>query len=634
MKRRKNLEKAIILGLLLSTSVYGNAWAVNIGPVDDNTVLEPVYHEDVVIVGGTSNAIEIINAEMDAKEVNIITKDQLTSGDGSIKVSSGQMGIYLNGNGSIGLNSTGDNNITVYLKNLDEEKDVAYGIYADKNSNGSIKLSANNNTILVDFDDAGEGAYGIFADQNTNVGIYLEANAGSNKINSTSNAIASYGNGDINLTANGGGNILNSETNTIFVWGGSGNVNITGEYNQITTNNTYLYGIKSENNGNVNVTALKGNNKIDAINVSAGGKVNIMAAEGCNEISGEEYVLGSNSGIIHVEASHDNIIKGNGTNSQALHTENEGRIELIANAGENRITAYASAATINTYQNIIKSYKNNYIAIDDCELGFGSAINSTNGGIDIISINGNNIINGGMHGIVGNMNDTVNLTANGSNEINTFNKTIGYGIGALNNSQITLESKTQSNEINSAFYGVYAGTSIVELNAKQDNNVNGGAYGIFSHTSSDVDLDAGYTNRVSGKTYGVVTMSASTNLEADVSNIVSSDNVSVYGYTGADINLTAKENNIIYAGELNFIESDNMKGIFGSKKAIDARSGSVITLDAGNTNDVYGAVYANGTGKDAENKDVPTTVTLDSVNNIVKSYAVISGAGDIDTKKY
>lgn len=27
MKRRKNLEKAIVLGLLLSTSVYGTAWA-------------------------------------------------------------------------------------------------------------------------------------------------------------------------------------------------------------------------------------------------------------------------------------------------------------------------------------------------------------------------------------------------------------------------------------------------------------------------------------------------------------------------------------------------------------------------------------------------------------------------------
>ena len=30
MKRRKNLERAIVLGLLLSTSVYGSAWAIDV----------------------------------------------------------------------------------------------------------------------------------------------------------------------------------------------------------------------------------------------------------------------------------------------------------------------------------------------------------------------------------------------------------------------------------------------------------------------------------------------------------------------------------------------------------------------------------------------------------------------------
>ena len=30
MKGKKNLERAIILGLILSTSVYGNAWAEEI----------------------------------------------------------------------------------------------------------------------------------------------------------------------------------------------------------------------------------------------------------------------------------------------------------------------------------------------------------------------------------------------------------------------------------------------------------------------------------------------------------------------------------------------------------------------------------------------------------------------------
>ena len=37
MKRRKNLERAVILGLLLSTSVYGSAFAASVD-VDDFVV--------------------------------------------------------------------------------------------------------------------------------------------------------------------------------------------------------------------------------------------------------------------------------------------------------------------------------------------------------------------------------------------------------------------------------------------------------------------------------------------------------------------------------------------------------------------------------------------------------------------
>lgn len=33
MKRRKNLERAIVLGLILSTGVYGSAWAEITGQI-------------------------------------------------------------------------------------------------------------------------------------------------------------------------------------------------------------------------------------------------------------------------------------------------------------------------------------------------------------------------------------------------------------------------------------------------------------------------------------------------------------------------------------------------------------------------------------------------------------------------
>lgn len=52
MKGKKNLEKAIVLGLLLSTSVYGTAWAAPEISEDGNTItfnpkfIEDVYDED------------------------------------------------------------------------------------------------------------------------------------------------------------------------------------------------------------------------------------------------------------------------------------------------------------------------------------------------------------------------------------------------------------------------------------------------------------------------------------------------------------------------------------------------------------------------------------------------------------
>lgn len=36
MARKKNLERAIILGLILSTGVYGSAWAQDINAIEDS----------------------------------------------------------------------------------------------------------------------------------------------------------------------------------------------------------------------------------------------------------------------------------------------------------------------------------------------------------------------------------------------------------------------------------------------------------------------------------------------------------------------------------------------------------------------------------------------------------------------
>ena len=60
------MERAIVLGLLLSTSVYGSAWAESIGPIDNNNSNEytdVIKDTSVEIVDGNSGNIVLDNSE-------------------------------------------------------------------------------------------------------------------------------------------------------------------------------------------------------------------------------------------------------------------------------------------------------------------------------------------------------------------------------------------------------------------------------------------------------------------------------------------------------------------------------------------------------------------------------------------
>lgn len=78
MKRKKNLERAIILGLILSTGVYGSAWAEDLGTITDGSHND-TYHESVnIIADDNSPAIKI-----DGKIVEITTDNPA---DGRISI--------------------------------------------------------------------------------------------------------------------------------------------------------------------------------------------------------------------------------------------------------------------------------------------------------------------------------------------------------------------------------------------------------------------------------------------------------------------------------------------------------------------------------------------------------------------
>lgn len=142
MKRRKNLERAIVLGLLLSTSVYGSAWAeIPLDPITDNSDND-TYNQDVIVNGDRYSAIEIDN-----DTVSIKTENPINNEEGNIVLNSDRYGIRLNGDGSISLEAVGGNFITVTANSSNDE--IGDGINVTDDAAGTITLTGASNTITV-----------------------------------------------------------------------------------------------------------------------------------------------------------------------------------------------------------------------------------------------------------------------------------------------------------------------------------------------------------------------------------------------------------------------------------------------------------------------------------------------------
>ena len=79
MKRSKNLERAIVLGLLLSTSVYGSAWATDVDPISNNSHNTEVI-DGVVVKANTTGDEEDAIGNIILRDTNQYTVTIATTG--------------------------------------------------------------------------------------------------------------------------------------------------------------------------------------------------------------------------------------------------------------------------------------------------------------------------------------------------------------------------------------------------------------------------------------------------------------------------------------------------------------------------------------------------------------------------
>ena len=368
MMRRKNLERAVVLGLLLSTSVYGSAWA-----------------EDIQSGGLWTDA----NKEIEAGDNLIITTNSIGVGfNGMVNVKDGDLTINAGSNGvESGYTETAQVNI---LANNIIINSGANGIFTSKGEGGIF--SANRGYVIIGEKDGRKiDSLTIVAD-----GQGIDNKKGKTEIYGSDDSIIdirSTGNGGINPNQAAVNNEGSGDNGIVTIEGGS--IKLTADTGNGITNSS----------GTTTLTSKKVivNADVDGIRNSSG-KVFLNTA-GQNSVSAESNGVNNTSrGTIDISAQTSNIITAKETG-------------ILAKNGVVNITAGTNNAL--NAGNIIENVENKNILYGDSlavkagnESKFGNLDLSTSGIVNLTSNNGYNYISGAVYA---NVKDT-NVTIKGTND--------------------------------------------------------------------------------------------------------------------------------------------------------------------------------------------------------------------------
>ena len=182
MMRRKNLERAVVLGLLLSTSVYGNAWAdrtfsdglnYNIGGIFDDTINDDVKngngvynkdygYENLLIKNGGISFGDSSNKTTDLTNFSLVT-----TGDININKTTVNVGSLSSFTGGITIDVGNDfegfiksNNINLTNNLFDRQGALSgivlnsYGITSKEDINTKLDIVVSNNLNFSNFNRA------------------------------------------------------------------------------------------------------------------------------------------------------------------------------------------------------------------------------------------------------------------------------------------------------------------------------------------------------------------------------------------------------------------------------------------------------------------------------------------------
>ena len=362
MKRRKNLERAIVLGLLLSTSVYGSAWAElsndmhfyrGESPSDTDTTVMDAPKQNLKIIDKSNDgefdaAILVTSTRPDNGHtynynvnyiLNSLNIDITKLAEGSTNIANnyyiaGVMVDGLNAKKTANLILTTNEGINVKVDS--QNNYAAVGVWAQ--SDDSIKLNSKNGDVTVNvtktagsnlsYKDVGEedrtlhAVYGLNASNDRNAASYDP--------NDESNG------SEINITTD------------------NGSISVTAKTESTDLTGSHVYAAANDN-GNIILNAANeicleayANNTNNAYGLDTwGGKENKVESEQINvyaeAVDGDAYGIKVDNGSIEnrFEAGQSNIIEANSKNGNAYGVfVNNGSALNIASDENNYINAY------------------------------------------------------------------------------------------------------------------------------------------------------------------------------------------------------------------------------------------------------------------------------------------------------
>lgn len=609
MKRKKNLERAIVLGLILSTGVYGTAWAEDYAISDfRNLGNEISITEDTTVIGtgieneGTNsiaNKIITVSDGITLKLENLTGHSPNIAGNGDIYITKTEnfngAGIYVNGN--ITANS-------LIIENSVVDRNNGKGIYT---YGGDVKLNVNYLTIK-------SNDHGIFttvdatSDVNINntLTVKIETNSAHGIVNSgdsnhVNNIIikSDRENSLVDIFSHTAG-LSNNNT-------GGGIIDIKADTVKVVTDN--LYAVRGDH-GDITLTAKN--------NIVSGG------TSGVHSGKGDIQVIASENNIISIDDTNE-AYRGNydGYDDGAIYAYQSG--DIVITSGNNNI--------VNSYKTGIHNKGIGKITLTSGDLNNG--ISTLNDEEDITL---SNIIQTGTDGINVESGEVELKAEQGINQIEAGKTGIKVTNGTVN-----LSAQNNYITANSIGVSVNGNGSIATLDANNNyisavNEESGDATGIEVEDGATLNLskkDGYVTENVvveaiadNGNATGISLNNSALVTDPALKNLtISSISKNADNKTATGVNLENNSNFNAHADDISILAGKD-SSIYGSGKAISALGDSTVTLNANNIT-LGGAVYAEGS---------KTSVELSGLNNgnavnDVYSAAVIDKAGDLDGKE-